>query len=48
MLSSADFFQNQLFLKKIQEHYQSENPGSDPVLGPKCLQRLSAEDKSCC
>ena len=52
-LSSADFFQNELFQKFFQEHYQRLSNGLDPDqdqhfvgpdLGPNCLQRLSAAD----
>ena len=51
LLSSADFF------KKIISGTLSESNGSNqdqdrcsigPDLGPNCLQRLSADDKSCC
>ena len=49
LLSSTDFFQ-----KFFQEHYQSVKrfePDQDqhsvgPDMGPYCLQRLSADDKS--
>ena len=48
------FFQNKLFQKKFQEHYQSVNgldPDQDllsvgPDMGPNCLQRLSTDVKS--
>ena len=55
LLLFADLFQN-FFKKFFQEHYQSVK-GLDPDqdrhsvghdLGPNCLQRLSAEDKSRC
>ena len=50
LLSSADFFQNQLFQKKNQDYHQSVKQfGSRsgptfcrPDLGPNSLQRLSA------
>ena len=48
------FFKNKFFKKFFQEHYQSVSlvPDQDrrsvgPDLGPYCLQRLSADDKSC-
>ena len=41
-LSSADFFQNQLF----QEYHLSVKRFVVPDLGPNCLQRLSADDSS--
>ena len=52
LLSSADIFQSQSFKKIFQEHYQSvlwfgSRSGSvGPVMGPNCLQRLPADDKS--
>ena len=55
LLLSADFFQLTFKKKIFQEHYQSVKPfGSrsrpteyvGPDLGPSCLQRLSADDKS--
>ena len=50
LLSSADYFQNQLFLNIIRvskglapdQHQHSVRPD----LGPNCLQRLSADDTS--
>ena len=53
-MSTADFCQNQSFLKFFQEYHQSVKPfGSrsgptfvGPDLGPNCLQRLSADDTS--
>ena len=50
LMSSADFFQNYLF-QEILEYFQSVRQfGSrsvGPDLGPDCLQRVSADDKSC-
>ena len=54
LLSSADFFQNQLFKKFFQEYHQSVKQfGSrsgrhivGPDLNPNCLQRLSADGSS--
>ena len=43
LLSSADFFQNLLFQKTIRV-----SNDLDPDIGPHCLQRLSADDKSTC
>ena len=48
---SADFFQHQLFQKILSEP-NSLDPDEDqhfvgPHLGQNCLQRLSADDKSC-
>ena len=57
LLSSADFFQNELFSKKILSGtlpvLKSSDPDQDrpyvgPNLGPYCLQRLSADDKNDC
>ena len=55
MLLSSDFFQNELFQKILSDRntYRVSNnldPDRDrhsvsPDLGPKCLQRLSAEDQ---
>ena len=53
-LSSAHFFQNQLFEQLIQECHQSVNSLDldqarlfvGPDLGPNCLHRLSADDTS--
>ena len=52
-LSSADFFQNLLFQKIILGTLNSLYSNQDhhsfvPDLGPNCLQRLSADDKSRC
>ena len=56
LLSSADFFQIQFFKKNsIKNSIRVSNsldPDQDqrsvgPYLGPNCLQRLSADDKSC-
>ena len=47
-LSSVDFFLKINFFKKIfQEYHQSIKHFVGPDLGPNCLQRLSADDKSC-
>ena len=52
LLSFADFFINILLLEQFfPKHHQSieliKNPDFvSPYLGPKCLQRLSADDKS--
>ena len=47
-LSSAYLFQKDFFFKQIfQEHYKVvKRFGSSSGLGPKCWQRLSADDKS--
>ena len=47
LLLSSDFFKIYLFKKFFQERYQSVKR-LVPNLGPNFLQRLSAEDKSCC
>ena len=50
-LSSADFFQNQVFNKEKQEHFHSvkqfgSRSGSvEPDLDPNRLQRLSSDDE---
>ena len=52
LLSLADFFINILLFEQFfPKHHQSiklfKNPDFvSPYLGPKCLQRLSADDKS--
>ena len=55
-LSSADFFQNQLFSKNSFSNTIRVSNGLDPDqdlhsvspdLGPNCLQMLSADYKSC-
>ena len=54
LLSSVGFYRNNSFKKILQEHYPSVKWfGSEqywrtvhPDLGPDCLQRLSADDKS--
>ena len=55
LLSSADFFQNLLFSKNSFRNTISVSNGLDPDqdrhfvspdLGPNCLQKLSADDKS--
>ena len=54
VLSSADIFQNELFQKSFRNTFREPNgldPDQDrrfvgPDLGPNCLQRLSADDKS--
>ena len=50
LLLSADFLQNNSFMSTIRVSYSLE-PDQDrhfvgPDLGPNCLQRLSADDKS--
>ena len=44
LLSFAYFFQNYFFFLNILSGILSEKVGPD--LGPKCLQRLSVDDKS--
>ena len=52
LLSFADFFKNELFsemnfsFQKILSGTISVSNGLDSYLGPNCLQRLSADDKS--
>ena len=54
LLSSADFFQNQLFQKFFQEHIRVSNSLDPdkvqhsvcPDPSPNCLKRLSADNKS--
>ena len=57
LLLSSDFFQNRLFQHilsgTLSESPTIWNPDQDqqnvgPDLGPNCLQRLSADDKSRC
>ena len=43
-LSSADFFQNQMFRKIISGTPSDSVKQFGPDLGPNCLQRLSADD----
>ena len=51
LFSSVEFFQTQIFLKIPTEYQMSSSWDPDqawhfvrPVLGPNCLQRLSADD----
>ena len=53
LFSQADFFFQNHFFKIFQEHYQpvkwfGSRSGLTFDLGPNCLQRLSADDKSLC
>ena len=59
LLLSADFFSEIIFSKKFfHKHHQNVkifdlDPDQDrhffcPDMGPNCMQRLSADDKSCC
>ena len=43
-MSSADFFKINFLKKFFQEYHQSVKQFVGPDLGPKCLQKLSADD----